>query len=107
MTRTGSVVLAVPFVAAVLWSTGCTMLAAPGDTYVEMTPAGSAASASTSDENAPANAVDNNLGSRWSGNGDGAWIQLDLGAPKPVGRVGIAVHQGNTRRNRFDLQYAT
>jgi hypothetical protein len=109
MTRTGWIVLAAPLIAVIGWAaTGGTMLAAPGDpTYIEITPAGSAVTASTNDENVPANAVDNNLGTRWSGNGDGAWLQVDLGAPHIVGRVGIAVHMGNTRRNRFDLQYAT
>ena len=65
------------------------------------------ATASTSDTNVPANAVDNNLGTRWSGSGDGAALTLDLGGtdfPNPVVRVNVAVYQGNARRNSFDLQ---
>jgi hypothetical protein len=73
-------------------------------TYVEVTPPASAVSASTSDTNVPANAVDNNLSTRWSGSGDGAWIRFDLGTTRTLGHVKIATFSGNTRRSRFDLQ---
>ena len=73
----------------------------------EITPPGSAVTASTNDGNVPANTVDGNLGTRWSGNGDGAWVQLDLGTERTVSSVKIAVYGGNARRNRFDLQYST
>ena len=73
--------------------------------YVEVTP--STAVASTDDGNVPGNAVDNNLGTRWSGNGDGAWLELDLGSTRTLGYVSVAAHSGNTRRNRFDVQVAT
>jgi len=78
----------------------------PVDTAVEITPAASGVTASTSDGNLPANAVDNNLATRWSGNGDGAWIQFDLGSPQAIHYVKIAVYNGNGRQNRFDLQVA-
>jgi hypothetical protein len=71
----------------------------------EITPAGSGVTASTDDGNVPANAVDHNLATRWSGNGDGAWLQLDLGSVKTVGYLRVAAYNGNTRQNRFDLQY--
>jgi len=48
--------------------------------------------------------VDGSLTTRWSGSGDGAWIRYDLGAPQSVAYVKIAVYNGNTRQNRFDLQ---
>src|SRR5216110_1969717 len=73
----------------------------------EITPPASAVTASTNDGNLAANAVDNNLATRWSGNGDGAWLQLDLGSVQPLGLVKIAFFSGNTRRSRFDLQVAT
>jgi len=79
---------------------------APGQ-FVEITPAGSAVTASTNDGNLPGNTVDNNLATRWSGNGDGAWIRWDLGVARAVNRVAIAVYNGNSRRNRFDLQWST
>jgi glucose/arabinose dehydrogenase len=75
--------------------------------YNEITPAASAVTASTDDGNVPGNVADNNLATRWSGNGDGAWLQLDLGSNRTVGHVGVAVYNGNTRRNRFDLQVST
>ena len=70
----------------------------------EVTPGAGAVTASTQDTNVPANVVDNNLGTRWSGDGDGAWLRLDLGTARTVSHVRVAVHQGNARRNRFDLQ---
>jgi len=73
----------------------------------EITPAAGAVTASTSDTNVPGNVVDNNLGTRWSGNGDGAWLQLDLGTVRSIGSVGVAVHSGNSRQNHFDLQVSS
>jgi hypothetical protein len=63
-------------------------------------------SASTNDGNVPANTVDNNLGTRWSGNGDGQWLEYDLGMVRTVAYVRTAAYQGNARRNRFDIQVA-
>ncbi|MDT0447410.1 polysaccharide lyase family 7 protein, partial [Streptomyces johnsoniae] len=71
---------------------------------VEVTPDGSAVTASTSDENEPANAVDGDFGTRWSGEGDGAWLELDLGSEETVSHVKLAVHQGTSRQNVFELQ---
>jgi glucose/arabinose dehydrogenase len=75
--------------------------------YSELTPAGSAVTTSTSDTNVGANTVDNNLATRWSGNGDGAWVKFDLGSSRTIGHVGVAVYQGNIRRNRFDVQVSS
>lgn len=60
--------------------------------------------ASSDDGNVPANAIDGNLSTRWSGEGDGVWIRFDLGASRTVGSVSLAWHQGNTRRSTFDVQ---
>jgi hypothetical protein len=73
----------------------------------EITPPASAVTASTHDGNLPGNTVDNNLGTRWSAIGDGHWVRLDLGMVRPVGSIGVAVYNGNMRRNRFDLQLST
>jgi len=51
--------------------------------------------------------VDNNLATRWSANGDGQWVQLDLGSTRTVGYVKVGVYNGNARRNSFELQVAT
>ncbi|RBM22974.1 discoidin domain-containing protein, partial [Streptomyces sp. PT12] len=71
----------------------------------ELTPGAGAVTASTHDGNAPANAVDGDLGTRWSGEGDGAWLQLDLGSTRSVSHVKLAVHRGTTRQNVFELQH--
>ena len=76
----------------------------PSSGLVEITPPASAVTASTNDGNLPGNTVDNNLGTRWSGNGDGAWIQYDLGTTRTIAEVRIAVYNGNGRHNRFDLE---
>jgi hypothetical protein len=101
VTRSLSVVSAAAFLLLALHSTSA---AAPAPGFVEITPAASGLTASTHDGNTPANAVDNNLGTRWSASGDGVWLKLDLGAAKTVGYVGIAWYKGNARRARFDLQ---
>jgi hypothetical protein len=84
-----------------------TPTATPATGNTEITPGASGVTASTSDTNVAGNAVDNNLATRWSGNGDGAWLRLDLGATRTVAYVRIAVYGGNTRQNRFDLQISS
>jgi chitinase len=70
---------------------------------VEITPGATMVSASTNDGNVPANAVDNNLATRWSANGDGQWLTLDLGSAQTISYAKIAWYVGNTRRAKFDL----
>lgn len=62
------------------------------------------ATASSSDANVPGNAVDGNLSTRWSGEGDGVWIRFDLGSLKTVGSTSLAWYQGDQRRFTFDVQ---
>ncbi len=47
------------------------------------------------------NVIDNNLQTRWSNNGKGSWIQLDLGSGKNICNVNIAWYKGNERVNNF------
>jgi len=90
------------------WGAAALLMAAAGAVQAqEITPPGSAATASTNDGNVPANSVDNNLSTRWSGCGDGAWLQLDLGTVRSVGSVGISFYKGNERTTSFDIQVAT
>jgi hypothetical protein len=49
----------------------------------------------------PSNVKDNNLQTRWSNNGKGSWIQLDLGSSKNICSVNIAWYKGNERQNNF------
>jgi hypothetical protein len=73
---------------------------------VDVTPPGSAVTASTHDGNVPANSVDHNLATRWSANGSGQWIQYDLGATRTVTSVRLAWWNGNLRRETFDVLMA-
>ena len=71
---------------------------------VEITPSAGSVTASTSDSNVAANAVDNSYTTRWSGDGDGASLQLDLGSSQTVSHLKVAVYKGDERRNDFELQ---
>ncbi|HYD83315.1 MAG TPA: chitobiase/beta-hexosaminidase C-terminal domain-containing protein, partial [Opitutus sp.] len=54
--------------------------------------------------NAPTNALDGNLGTSWASNGDGEWLQLDLGVPSRIGFLNIAVGTATSRSYYYDLQ---
>ncbi len=47
------------------------------------------------------NVLDNNLNTRWSNNGKGSWIQMDLGSSKNICSVNIAWYKGNERQNNY------
>jgi len=51
----------------------------------------------------PEDAFDGTIEKYWAGKGDGEWLQLDLGEVKPVGYIGIAHHQGDTRVAKFEV----
>ena len=48
--------------------------------------------------------LDNNLATRWSHEGVGAWIVADLGASQEVCGVSIGWYKGDTRINHFVIQ---
>ncbi|WP_281885132.1 polysaccharide lyase family 7 protein [Paenibacillus sp. YYML68] len=78
---------------------------AAGETKLSAT-----ASASTYDTRCtcgPAQAVDGSLSTRWSGDGNGAWLKLDLGSTKTVAFVKMAFHNGSSRTSNFDIQTST
>ncbi|MBB4688376.1 discoidin domain-containing protein [Amycolatopsis jiangsuensis] len=89
--------------AAVLLSAGLTGVSGTAAAAEPPLPV-SAVTASDDDGNVAANTIDGDLGTRWSAEGDGVWIQYDLGSAQTVGSVAIAWHQGDTRRNTFDVQ---
>lgn len=68
----------------------------------EIHPVGYSASSSEA-ANPPAGAFDDKPETRWSVNGKGAWLIIDLGAPKTIRGVGIAWYQGNTRVANFEI----
>src|SRR6478672_1350577 len=53
--------------------------------------------------NPASSAVDNSLGTRWSNQGIGSWIRLDLGSEKTVCSVDVNWFKGNERVNSFDV----
>lgn len=55
------------------------------------------------DGNTPSNVIDNNLNTRWSNNGVGSWIQLDLGSKRTICSVDIAWYRGDMRVNNFEI----
>jgi hypothetical protein len=62
-----------------------------------------AVSASGDDGNAAANSQDDNLTTRWSQAGKGAWLRMDLGGVQPLAGAAVAWHRGNERQNHFTL----
>jgi hypothetical protein len=57
------------------------------------------ATANGDDGNHAANAIDNNVNTRWSNLGVGSWIQTDLGVQNTVCNVDIAWYNENVRQN--------
>ncbi len=54
--------------------------------------------------NAPQNTLDNYILTRWSAEGDGEWIEFDLGKIKSVRSVSIAFLFGCFRTATFDVE---
>lgn len=61
--------------------------------------------ASTTDgSNVASNTLDDVYETRWSGNGDGAWIRYDLGDIYTIEEVDIAFYKGDGRKATLDIQ---
>jgi len=92
------------------WGRGLSKVADPDPnttTYAKVTVTGAAITDSSDDGNLPTNTVDGNLATRWSSSGDGQWIKYDLGSNRKIGYIMLAAYQGDTRKNKFDLQVST
>ncbi|GAB3936139.1 hypothetical protein GCM10029976_047460 [Kribbella albertanoniae] len=63
-----------------------------------------AVTASAHDGNVPTNTIDNNPATRWSAQGDGVWIQYDLGHVRNVDDAVLSWHGGDNRSFDFRLQ---
>jgi hypothetical protein len=50
-----------------------------------------------------ANTQDDNLSTRWSGWGKGAWLLMDLGSAQPVSGAAVAWHLGTTQISNFTI----
>ncbi len=64
----------------------------------------SSVTASAHDGNVPENTLDNDFATRWSADGDGQWIQYDLGSSYTVAYVSIAWYKGDERTYSFDIE---
>ncbi|MDQ5869792.1 MAG: discoidin domain-containing protein, partial [Thermoproteota archaeon] len=53
--------------------------------------------------NPASEAVDNDAATRWSNQGLGSWIRLDLGSEKTICTVDISWFKGNERVNTFEI----
>lgn len=51
--------------------------------------------------NTPQNVIDGSLSTRWSSNGVGQWLKLDVGSISSINEVDIAWYNGNTRTSNF------
>jgi chitodextrinase len=63
--------------------------------------------ASCDDGNVATNTVDGDLGTRWSCDVNGAWIDYDLGSIQTISSVDIAFFKGNERSGIFDIEIST
>lgn len=61
----------------------------------------------TTEGNIADNVYDNDLTNRWSGDGDGAYITLDLGELCKVSFIKVGLFKGDERNTYFDIQTST
>lgn len=64
-------------------------------------------SASTDDGNVADNVLDGDLSTRWSANGSGQWVQLNLCEEAVVNAVDVAFFKGDSRSSTFDIETST
>ncbi|MCP3138421.1 metallophosphoesterase [Pyxidicoccus xibeiensis] len=77
--------------AAALTAPGCRILTTASVTASGDDGAGSVA----------ANSQDDNLDTRWSGPGKGAWLNMDLGSSQSIAGTTVVWHRANERQNHF------
>ncbi|QNK58643.1 S-layer homology domain-containing protein [Paenibacillus sp. PAMC21692] len=63
-----------------------------------------AVSASAHDGNVPENTLDGNMATRWSAEGQGQWIQYDLGDKRELELLQIGFYQGHVRTTYFNIE---
>src|SRR6266516_1488826 len=71
---------------------------------VNPVPAAAVTASGYEDPNVPKNTLDHSVSTRWSANGDGQWIQYDLGTTMAVSSVTIAWYQGTSWASAFEIQ---
>ncbi len=66
-------------------------------------PANVMVSATPEPANVASNVYDNNLNTRWSAEGDGQWLVMDLGEEKKISYIGVAFFNGASRQTKYEL----
>ena len=77
----------------------------PPSNCVNNLPVTAVSASGSQSPNIPSNVIDNNIATRWSNEGLGSWIQLDLGSQKTICSVDISWYNGNQRVNTFTLLF--
>lgn len=62
------------------------------------------AESSADDGNIATNVLDNNLDTRWSAQGEGQWLELDIGQVQKIKGVEIAFFRGDQRTSQFSIE---
>jgi hypothetical protein len=78
-----------------------TSLTQPEQTQCSTATIGSVKASASATGYPPSYVIDNDLNTRWSNDGKGSWIQLDLGSSKNICSVNIAWFKGYERQNNF------
>ncbi len=55
-------------------------------------------------ENAPINVIDGSVGTRWSADGVGQWLQLELEDIYTIDRIGVSFMNGDSRTTTYKLE---
>lgn len=63
--------------------------------------------ASSDDGNIPANVIDNDETTRWSAEGDGQWIEFDLGSIQTIDYLSIGFYLGDQRSSAFSISVSS
>ncbi len=67
-------------------------------------PSGILVTASAHDGNLPDNVLDADLNTRWSAEGDGQHINLELAQQRALSQLNISFYKGDTRATHFEIQ---
>ncbi len=84
-------------------SANVTIMVSPPELPGDILDIAGVSASSYEDGNAPAGAIDGSISTRWSAEGDGQWIQFDLGQVANVNKIKAAWLKGDSRASMFDV----
>ena len=73
------------------------------ENYTELPFVGVKVSSEPEAKNPAANAVDGDAATRWAANGDGEWIEIDMGEVRQFDALKMAFYLGGQRTTNFEL----